>query len=73
MQNHASETGLDKTTVKRIRSRRVQPSLRSQILLTRFAGAFARQRLAAMVGAPCKVERDDLRVCARYLACGPTP
>jgi hypothetical protein len=43
----ARDTGLNLTTVKRIRSRRVQPSPRSQALLTPHAGGYARQQLAA--------------------------
>jgi hypothetical protein len=43
----AHDTGLDKTTVKRIRSGRVQPSTRSRQLLTAAATAHAREQARA--------------------------
>ncbi len=61
------ETGLDPATIKRIRSRTVQPSTTSRELLTRYAGTYAREQLAHLLPAH-KPDRDDLTACARYLA-----
>jgi len=68
----ACDTGLNLTTVKRIRSRRVQPSPPSRALLTCYVGDHARQRLAQLA-VDQLVERDDLRACAQYLALRPQP
>ena len=51
---------------KRIRNRSVQPSSRSRAP-HRYSGTHARQQLATLENI-VRVERDDLRACARYLA-----
>ncbi len=59
------ETGLDATTIKRIRRGKVQPSPRSRTLLLRSASTHAREELGRL--AEEKPERDDLIACSRYL------
>ena len=67
----ARETGLDDTTVKRIRSGHVTPSAHSRTLLTKYASSYARDQLAHNPLA--RTGRDDLAACAAYLATHPAP
>ena len=62
----ARDTGLDPSTVKRIRSGHVQPSPHSRAMLTRYAVTYAREHLARVRSEVGRL--DDLAACASYLA-----
>jgi hypothetical protein len=61
----ATETGLDRSTLTRLRNGHTRPQPAHRAMLTRIAGVFAQDQLAASGQA---VPSEDLAACAAWLA-----